>query len=132
MRQSMLLAIVAVTAGCQATPQKAVMPPLPEDTPAMTFAELATRARHQAMAALEAYYVDRWADVEESAKGLEQTARFLKRATAVPASRQGDLSLRAETLAEAANKLRAAAQAHSVDEVNSILQKINSQVRELR
>ena len=54
--------------------------------------------------ALESYYVDRWPEVEEAARGLEQTARFLRRATEVPPARQGDLSLRADALLVAAAK----------------------------
>jgi hypothetical protein len=84
------------------------------------------------MTALEAYYVDRWAEVEDAARGLEQTARFLRRATEVPPTRQGDLSLRTDTLADAAKQLRDAAKAKAGEQVNAVLQRINSQVRELR
>ena len=76
--------------------------------------------------------MDRWPEVEDAARGLEQTARFLRRATAVPPARQGDLSLRADTLADAAKQLQQAAKAHAGEQVNTVLQRINAQVRELR
>ncbi len=84
------------------------------------------------MTALEAYYIDHWAEVEDAARGLDQTARFLRRATDVPPGRQGDLSPRADTLADAARQLREAAKNKAGDQVNAVLQRINAQVRELR
>jgi hypothetical protein len=132
MSRVVFLGIVLAAAGCQAAPSRPPVTPLAEDSAPLPFGDLATRARQQAMAALEAYYVDRWPEVEESARGLEQTARFLRRSTDVPANRQGDLSLRADTLAEAAKQLREAAKTRASDQVNSVLQRINSQVRELR
>lgn len=128
-----ILACALLTAiGCQAPPPRAAVAPLAEDTAPLPFADLAGRARQQAMSALEMYYIDRWPEVEESARGLEQTARFLRKATDVPAARQGDLSLRADTLADAARQLREAAKNHAGEQVNTVLQKINAQVRELR
>ena len=126
--QGLLLAIL----GCQAPPQRTPVAPLAEDSAPLPYADLVTRARQQAMTALEAYYIDRWPEVEESARGLEQTARFLRRSTDVPGARQGDLSLRSDTLAEAAKQLRDAAKSRASEQVNSVLQRINSQVRELR
>jgi hypothetical protein len=118
--------------GCQAQQQRAPIPPLPEDSAPQPFNDLVARARLQAMTALEAYYVDRWSDVEESASGLEQTARFLRKATDVPPARQGDLSLKTESLALAAKQLREAAKTKTGDQVNAVLQRINARVRELR
>jgi hypothetical protein len=118
--------------GCQSPAQRASVTPLSEDAAPQPFTELVTRARQQAMTALEAYYVDRWPEVEEAARGLEQTARFLRRATDVPAVRQSDLSLKADALADAAKKLREAAKSQAGDQVNLILQRINAQVRQLR
>jgi hypothetical protein len=132
MRRVVLIASVLVAQGCQTAPSRAPIPALAEDSGPLPYAELVTRARRQAMTALEAYYIDRWAEVEESARGLEQTARFLRKSTDVPATRQGDLSLRADTLADAAKQLRDAAKTRASEQVNSVLQRINSQVRELR
>jgi hypothetical protein len=84
------------------------------------------------MAANEAFYVDRWPDVEDAARGLEQSARFLKQATAVPIERKSDLGLRSDQLAGDAHQLRDAAKARDVDRTNTILQRIHLQIRELR
>jgi hypothetical protein len=132
MHRALISCLFLAVVGCQAPPQRAPVTPLPEDAAAQPFADLAVRARQQAMTALEAYYVDHWAEVEEAARGLEQTARFLRRATGVPPARQGDLSLRADTLADAAKQLRDAAKTRASEQVNSVLQRINAQVRELR
>jgi hypothetical protein len=131
-RRVAVLALLLAGLGCQAPQQRAAVPILPEDAGPQPFADLVTRARLQAMTALEAYYVDKWAEVEDAASGLEQTARFLRKATDVPAARQGDLSLRTDSLADAAKQLRTAAKAKTSDQVNAVLQRINSQVRELR
>ena len=132
MRRAVVLGLFVAALGCQAPPQRAPVAPLAEDSAPLPFADLVSRARSQAMTALEAYYVDRWAEVEDAARGLEQTARFLRRATEVPPTRQGDLSLRTDTLADAAKQLRDAAKAKAGEQVNAVLQRINSQVRELR
>ncbi len=132
MRRVLTIGLVLAAAGCQTAGQRAVIQPLPEDSAPLPFVDLVSRARLQAMTALEAYYVDRWAEVEDSARGLEQTARFLRRATDVPPYRQGDLSPRADALAESARQLREAAKARASEQVNAVLQRINSAVRELR
>ena len=132
MRRVATIGVILAAIGCQAPPQRGAVPLLSEDSAPLSFAELASRARLQAMTALESYYVDRWPEVEDAARGLEQTARFLRRATAVPPARQGDLSLRADTLADAAKQLQQAAKAHAGEQVNTVLQRINAQVRELR
>ena len=131
-RRFIVFGLFLATLGCQTAPQRAPVPPLPEDTAPLPFVDLVSRARNQAMTALEAYYVDHWPEVEDAARGLEQTARFLRRATSVPATRQADLSVRADALADAAKQLRQGAQSRSVDQVNAVLQRINAQVRELR
>jgi hypothetical protein len=127
-----VICLIVSAFGCQAPPQRPGVAALPEDSAPLPFADLVTRARAQAMTALEAYYVDHWAEVEDAARGLEQTARFLRRATDVPQTRQGDLTPRTDTLADAARQLREAAKAKAGEQVNAVLQRINSQVRELR
>jgi hypothetical protein len=131
-RRVIAFGLVLAAVGCQAAAQRAVIQPLPEDSAPLPFTDLVSRARLQAMTALEAYYVDRWAEVEDAARGLDQTARFLRRATDVPTYRQGDLGVRAEALAEASKQLREAAKARASEQVNTVLQRINAAVRELR
>src|SRR5258708_29121482 len=91
---SLSLALVA----CQAPAERAPLPPLPEKVTALPYAELLTRARLQVSQANDAFYVDRWAELIEAAKGLEQTARFLTKADDVPAKHK-------DTLAEASREL---------------------------
>jgi hypothetical protein len=129
-RRSMLIGVL-VFGGCQAV-ERAAISPLPEDIGPMPFADLLSRARLQAMAANEAFYVDNWLVLDESARGIEQTARFLKKAKDVPAARMPDLESRCDLLAREAAQLRNAAQKHDVDQSNAILQRIHFQVRELR
>lgn len=132
MRRAVVFGLLVLALGCQAPPQRAAVVALPEDSAPLPFTDLVTRARAQAMTALEAYYVDHWAEVEDAARGLEQTARFLHRATNVPPARQGDLGPRTDTLADAARQLREAAKNKAGEQVNAVLQRINAQVRELR
>lgn len=98
----------------------------------MPYAELLTRARLQATAATEAFYVSRWADVQDAARGLEQTGRFLGRAVEVPARHKTTLVAESTSLAKEAAKLRAAADSQDAHGVNESLQRLNLHVRELR
>jgi hypothetical protein len=119
-------------AGCQSPAERLPINRLPEDSPPLPYAELLTRARMQASAANEAFYVNRWSDLEENAQGLEQTARFLAKATEVAAAQKEKLPDRASNLGKEAGKLRQAAQAQDVPKANEALQRVNLQVRELR
>jgi hypothetical protein len=112
--------------------ERAALAPLPDDAGPMPFGELIGRARLQASAANEAFYVDHWIMLDEAARGIEQSARFLKRAQQVPASRQADLESRCDTLAREAVQLRSAAEKKDVPQINAILQRIHFQIRELR
>lgn len=130
MRTLLILCLVSVV-GCKAV-ERAAVAPLPDDAAPMPFADLVTRARLQAMNANEAFYIDNWAGLEEAARGIEQTARFLKKSQNVPAARVADLDSRGDTLAREAVQLREAAARRDVDQANAILQRIHFQVRELR
>lgn len=133
MNRSLFLgAFILFLAGCQSPAERLPINRLPDDAPPMPFAELLTRARMQASAANEAFYVNRWSDLEDAAQGLEQTARFLPKATEVPAAHKEKLPDQATTLGKEAGKLRQAAIAQDVPKVNEALQKVNLQVRELR
>ncbi len=125
-------ACLLLLAGCQSPAERLPINRLPDDAPPMPFAELLTRARMQASAANEAFYLNRWADLEDASQGLEQTARFLPKATEVPASHKEKLPDQAVALGKEAGKLRQAAIAQDVPKVNESLQRVNLQVRELR
>lgn len=104
---------------------------LPEDRGAMPYNELSTRARLQATSAMEAYYVDRWADVEDAARGLEQTARFLNKAQDIPAKQKETLPKLTEDLAKEALLLRDSAKEKDSKKVHESLTRVQSMVREL-
>ena len=123
---------LVLAAGCVATGERMPLRPLPEDGPPLPYAELLTRARLQATAATDAFYVDRWTDLEDAARGLEQTARFLARATDVPPKQKDALPVTAGDLGKEAVSLREAARAKEVQKANDSLQRIHLKVRELR
>jgi hypothetical protein len=119
-------------AGCQLPAERMPLRPLAEDSQPLPYSELLTRARYQATAATEAFYVNRWTDLEDLAKGLDQTARFMKKATEVPASLRDKLAEQADALSQEAQHLLEAARAQDVRRTNEIMQRINLKVRELR
>lgn len=127
-----LVLFLVPVGGCQLPPERAALKPLPEDSGPLPFADLTSRARSQAAAATEAFYDNKWADLEEAARGLEQTARFLGKATEVPAERKESLPAAAEELGKNAATLREAAKDHEVKQANETLQRLNLKVRELR
>ncbi len=132
MRRTLLIGSVLLLAvGC-ATPERVPLQPLPEDGPPLPYAQLLTRARTQATVATEAFYVNRWADVEDAARGLEQTARYLPKAEDVPVKQKDALAAVSTSLSKDATKLREAAKAQDEKTVNEVLQHVHLTVRELR
>ena len=132
LRSLSLAAFLLLLVGCQSPAERLPINRLPDDSPPLPYAELLTRARMQASMANEAFYVNRWSDLVDAAQGLEQTARFLPKATEVPAGHKEKLPDRAANLGKEAGKLHQAAQAQDVPKANEALQRVNLQVRELR
>jgi hypothetical protein len=133
MNRTLALVIVPVfIAGCVVPAERVPLKPLGEDAPPQPYVDLLNRARVQATAATESFYVNGWKDLEEFAKGLEQTARLLPKAMEVPARQKETLPDKAAELEKEAKNLREAANAHSVKQTNEIMQRINLMVRELR
>lgn len=118
--------------GCQLPPERVPIKPLPEDGVPPPYADLVTRARAQATAANEAFYINNWPDLEDAAKGLELTARVLGKAADVPAKHKNTLPTEASDLGKDALKLREAAKAQDVRQATEALQHIQLKVRELR
>jgi hypothetical protein len=128
----MLASLFLLLAGCQLPPER-LPPPLPEDGKAVvTYAELLTRARAQARVANESFYVDKWAELEDAARGLDQTARFLPKAEDTPPTHKQEIPRVSTELSADAGKLRLAAQNKDAKEVNVIMTRINRTVRDLR
>ena len=78
MRKVFILGGLFLTlASCQVAEPRASLPaPLPDNVTPVPYSQLLTRARTQATRATEALFVDNFADVEEAARGLEQTAKL--------------------------------------------------------
>jgi hypothetical protein len=124
--------VLASLFGCRAAAERAVIQPLPDDAPPQAFIDLLSRARLQAMAANEAFYIDQWNDIDDAARSLDQSARFLHQAKDVPTNRKASLDSRADQLAVQATQLRTAAKNRDVPQTNATLQRIHMIIRELR
>jgi hypothetical protein len=120
-----------LSAGCRLPPDGDALRALPENRP-YAYDELMQRARAQATAGVEAFYLDSWRDLEDAAAALEQTSRYLPKTTNIPASVTGYLEKDADALHADAVKLADAARARNVQEANEALQHINLKVRQLR
>jgi hypothetical protein len=127
---ALLLAIVTV--GCCLPSERESLKPLPEEPKFFTYQEILNRARLQASAALEAFYIDSWMDLEQAAKVLEQTARFLPRTTEQPDHLKKVLVAESDHLREEAVRLGEAARGKNVQAANTSLQTIHLVIRTLR
>ena len=132
MRRALLVSMVCCVTGCLLPPERQAVRPLPEDNAPLTYADILNRARSQATAANEAFYINRWADLEDAARALEQSARFLSKATDVPLRHKDNLAVYATDLGREADKLREAAKARDERQTNEALRVIHLKVRELR
>lgn len=124
--------LVLAAAGCALPPERQPPKMLPDDAPPMTYTDLVRRAGDQAISATEYLHIDRWADIEDTAKGLEQTAKLLTKATEVPAQHRDRLPVYASDLGKEASSLQDAAKSRNVKLTNESLQRLNLKVRELR
>ena len=118
--------------GCQLPDDRAPLVPLQENARPLSYAELLTRAKRESEAALEAFYINKWPDLEEDARMLEQTARFFGKATDVPDKHKDTLPAVSSDLAKQATDLQKAAQLKDVKLANESLQRIILKVREMR
>lgn len=132
MNRFLLAGLMLPVLGCAAPADRVPLQPLPETGQVLPYPELLTRVRHQATRANEAFYLDHWDELEDMAKGIEQTARFLVRADEVPAKNKDILTEVTGDLAKNAKKLKEAAAAKNVKDTTDALQQINSKVRQLR
>jgi hypothetical protein len=124
--------LVGLIVGCQVPAERAAMKALPEGVQPVPYAELLTRARAQVDLAVDAFNINHWNEVEEAAKGLEQTARFLPKAEDVPPRTKDALVMLSTDLGKEAAGLREAATAMSVDKASEAIKRVNLKVRELR
>ena len=133
MKRLLLIAAGALfLASCQLPAERTPLKTLPDEPVALPYAELLTRARAQATNATAAFYVNKWDDLEESARGLEQTARYLTKAQEIPPKHKDTLASLSADLGKEAVKLRDAAKARNVKDATEVLQRVNLKVRDLR
>ena len=131
MLRTLTLPLFAIaTAGC-CLPEKEAIKPLPENVQ-MTFDDLLARVRLQVNAAIEAFYIDDWQQLETAAESIEQSARFLPRSTLQPATVKELLTDTAAMMQQGASSLKTAARTKNVEGANSALQRLTLQVRLLR
>ncbi len=133
MRRLLLCALLLTTASCVvAEPRPALPPPLPDKVTSLPYGQLLTRARALASRANEAFFVDNWTDVEEAARGLEQTAQYLSKAEDVPAKHKDTLAGDSADLGKLAKALGDSARLKDGKKTNTIMAQINAKVRSMR
>ncbi|MGL4552780.1 MAG: hypothetical protein ACRC33_16515, partial [Gemmataceae bacterium] len=133
MKRSLLLATLLAVASCQSGPERGTLPaPLPEKVTVQSYGSLLERARKYATVATEASHVDDWIRLDESAKGLEQTAAYLIRADDVPAKHKDNLPVVSADLRKLAKELVSAVTAKDVNKTTDVLTRVNNKVREMR
>jgi hypothetical protein len=133
MNRILIISCVLILAvGCATMNEKEVLKPLPEDGTPVTYARMLERARKQATMATDAFQNDSWEEMDDAAKGLEQTARLMPKATDVPPKHKDQLTVETADLAKQAGQLREAVKAQNVKKTIDALQAINLKVREMR
>ena len=112
--------------------EREALRPLPEQGPALSYQVLITRARTQTTAAVEAFYVDNWLELEQTAQVIEQTARYLPKASDQPKNVQAVLVKESDELRQQAVRLAEAARAKNVQNANDSLERMHLTIRTLR
>jgi hypothetical protein len=126
------LFLLVISLGCQAPAERVPVMPLPAEGQPLAYDDILHNARFQASAANEAFYLDKWSELDDAAAALEKTAGYLPKATDVPAALKATLGARAAELQKLGGQLRTAAKGKDVKKANELLQQINLKVRELR
>ncbi len=132
MKRLCCVVALVITSGCITPGERTPLKLLPDDAAPLPYAELLTRARAQVNAAIDASYVDNWTELEDAARGLEQTAKFLPKATEVPAKQKDTLPVLAGDLGKEAGTLREAAKGKDVDKATGSLTRLRQNVYKLR
>lgn len=133
MRRTMilLLGLVFIPA-CRLPPEREPLKPLVEEGPQFTYPEMLNRVRVQSATAMDAFFIDGWKDLEDAARGLEQTARFLPKALEQPALPKDLISRETGLLQKEAQRLLEAARKQNSEAANEALTRINQHIRTLR
>ena len=127
----LLLALLAL--GCQSVSEKAAsIQLLAENTRVPPYQDLLSRARNQSSVATESFFINNWAELEDAAKGLEQTSRLMSKSADMPEDKKESILAVSSDLNREAAKLKEACRTKNEAEVNTQLQKITLKIRELR
>jgi hypothetical protein len=125
-------AVCVGLAGCRLPPDREPFKPLPENGAVFSYGELLTRLHSQANAAMDAFFVDAWVELDEAASGIDQTARFLAKADAPPEHLKTNLLQNCTNLQKEATRLGDAARKKNADVATEALQRITLQIRQLK
>lgn len=132
MRSTMMgFTFLALIAGCSLAEREGLIP-LPENGPPLSYAEMITRTRGQAGAALDAFYIDSWMELEQAAQRLEQSARLLPKSTHIPDAFKDKVGPESESLRKDALVLIESARKQNATQANEAMQRINDRIRQLR
>jgi hypothetical protein len=126
-------ALVLPTMSCQAPGERPSLPPmLPEKVTPRPYSELLERAKAQVSRAQDLFYVDNWTELEDAARGLEQTAQYLAKAEDVPAKHRDTLVRMSNDLGKLAQSLREGAVARDVKKTRDVMTQLHGKVRDMR
>ncbi len=133
MRNVLLCCAVGIClVGCRLPPDREPLRPLAENGVQFSYGELLARLHSQTNAAMDAFFVDAWIELDESAGGIEQTARFLAKAIDPPEHLKGSMVQACGSLQKEATRLAGAARQKNADIATEALQRITLQVRQLK
>src|ERR1700731_2372730 len=133
MRKLLLCCVACVgLVGCRLPPDREPFQPLPENGASFSYGELLSRLHSQANAAMDAFFVDAWVELDEAATGIDQTARFLAKADAPPEHLMANLLQNCTNLQKDATRLGDAARKKNPDMATETLQRITLQIRQLK
>ena len=124
--------LVATGVGCRLPPDREPLAPLPENGAQFSYGELLSRLHGQTNAAMDAFMVDAWVELDQAATGMTQTARFLAKTSDAPEHLKADMIAKCSNLQKDAVRLAEAAKDKNVDRATQALQRITLQVRLLK
>jgi hypothetical protein len=122
----------AALTGCRLPPDREPFKPLAETGERYSYGELLSRLHGQAQAALDAFFVDAWVELEEAGTGIDQTARFLAKTSDPPPHLKSNLVQSCGNLQKEATRLSEAARMKNADTATEALQRIALQIRQLK
>src|SRR5437868_14495422 len=111
-------------AGCRLPPDREPLKPLAENGSNFSYGELLARLHSQANVALDAFFVDAWVELDQAAQGIDQSARFLAKASDPPEHLKADMVRSCSNLQKESIRLAGAAREKNVDLATGSLQRI--------